>query len=60
MLNETMTPLLKRINNKVNNDEWTQSYWEDAQRALMQEFQLGDFPTYELTTGDIINANNKK
>ena len=56
MFDERLVPLLKRINNKVNSKEWEHRYWEDSQRALLEEWHLGDFPTYELTTADIINA----
>jgi len=57
-MNEQVGQLLDRINVKVNTNEWSQDTWARAQIALLEEWELGDFSTYELTTGDIINAAN--
>ena len=57
-MNEQVGLLLDRINVKVNSNEWSKDTWIVAQAALLEEWELGDFPTYELTTGDVINAAN--
>ena len=57
-MNEQVGLLLDRINVKVNSNEWSKETWFAAQAALLEEWELGDFPTYELTTGDVINAAN--
>lgn len=57
-MNKQVGQLLERINAKVNTNEWSKDTWTRAQAALLEEWELGNFPTYELTTGDIINATN--
>ena len=59
-MNEQVGLLLNRINVKVNTNEWSKDAWIRAQAALLEEWELGDFPSYELTTGDILNENKNK
>ena len=47
-MNKQVGLFLNRINAKVNTNECSKDTWIQAQAALLEEWELGDFPTMNL------------